>query len=221
MALFCCATAADRSRDRGARRSRASARSRSRSCRAASMRSSARPTTSWCSSCSCRPTSGCSTAPASTSSSSCKDGERRSYSMANAPHTDEGPIELHIRHMPGGKFTDHVFGAMKEHDILRFEGPLGTLLPARGFRQADRAARLGHRLRADQGDRRARVLQECSERPMTLYWGAPPQAGPVPARAVPRSWARDACRTSATCRCCRSRRRATTGPAAPASSTAR
>ncbi|MFP3656562.1 FAD-binding oxidoreductase, partial [Burkholderia sp. SIMBA_052] len=47
------------------------------------------------------------------------------YSMASAPHT-EGPIELHIRHMPGGAFTDHVFNAMKERDILRFEAPLGT-----------------------------------------------------------------------------------------------
>ena len=54
-----------------------------------------------------------------------KDGKRRSYSMASPPH-HEGPIELHIRHMPGGTFTDHVFGAMKERDILRFEGPLGT-----------------------------------------------------------------------------------------------
>jgi CDP-4-dehydro-6-deoxyglucose reductase len=28
--------------------------------------------------------------------------------------------------MPGGKFTDHVFGAMKEKDILRMEGPFGS-----------------------------------------------------------------------------------------------
>jgi CDP-4-dehydro-6-deoxyglucose reductase len=58
-----------------------------------------------------------------------KDGTRRSYSIATPPHA-EGPLELHIRHMPGGVFTDHVFGAgatqMKERDILRFEAPLGT-----------------------------------------------------------------------------------------------
>jgi CDP-4-dehydro-6-deoxyglucose reductase len=35
-----------------------------------------------------------------------KDGKRRSYSMASPPH-HEGPLELHIRHMPGGTFTDH------------------------------------------------------------------------------------------------------------------
>ena len=57
-----------------------------------------------------------------------RDGARRSYSMANAPHTqvDKPGIELHVRHMPGGKFTDHVFGAMKEKEILRMEGPFGS-----------------------------------------------------------------------------------------------
>ena len=57
-----------------------------------------------------------------------RDGSRRSYSMANAPHTqiDKPGIELHLRHLPGGKFTDHVFGAMKEKDILRMEGPFGS-----------------------------------------------------------------------------------------------
>ena len=65
-----------------------------------------------------------------------RDGARRSYSMANAPHARAGKpdatppvgatMELHIRHMPGGKFTDHVFGALKEKEILRIEGPYGS-----------------------------------------------------------------------------------------------
>ena len=57
-----------------------------------------------------------------------KDGVRRAYSMANAPHTQETApgVELHIRHMPGGRFTDHVFGALKEKEILRIEGPFGS-----------------------------------------------------------------------------------------------
>ena len=54
-----------------------------------------------------------------------RDGSRRSFSMANAPH-DDALIELHVRHVPGGQFTDHVFSEMKERDILRFEGPHGT-----------------------------------------------------------------------------------------------
>lgn len=54
-----------------------------------------------------------------------KDGKRRSYSMGNAPHNDEF-IELHVRNMAKGAFTEFVFSRMKEKDILRFEGPLGT-----------------------------------------------------------------------------------------------
>ena len=55
-----------------------------------------------------------------------KDGVRRSYSMANAPHTAREGLELHVRHMPGGVFTDALFGGMKEKDILRLEGPFGS-----------------------------------------------------------------------------------------------
>ena len=45
-----------------------------------------------------------------------KDGKRRSFSMANAPH-DDALIELHIRHLPGGLFTDRVFGVQLDaHD---------------------------------------------------------------------------------------------------------
>ena len=58
-----------------------------------------------------------------------RSGDRRSYSMANAPHTvgsEQKLIELHVRHMPGGQFTDHVFNAMKEKEILRIEGPFGS-----------------------------------------------------------------------------------------------
>jgi len=57
-----------------------------------------------------------------------RDGARRAYSIATAPeHLGSPPlIELHLRQMAGGKFTDHVFGAMKEKDILRLEGPFGS-----------------------------------------------------------------------------------------------
>lgn len=57
-----------------------------------------------------------------------RDGDRRAYSIANAPHTqaDNPSAELHIRHMQGGKFTSHVFSAMKEREIMRVEGPYGS-----------------------------------------------------------------------------------------------
>lgn len=53
------------------------------------------------------------------------DGGRRAFSIANAPHDDEF-IELHVRFVPGGSFTSHVFADMKEKEILRIEGPLGN-----------------------------------------------------------------------------------------------
>jgi CDP-4-dehydro-6-deoxyglucose reductase len=101
-----------------------------------------------------------------------RDGDRRSYSMANAPHlqaTQPG-LELHLRHMPGGKFTDHVFGAMKEKDILRIEGPYGSfflredsdkpiVFLASGTGFAPIKAVIEH------------MLHKGIARPATLYWG--------------------------------------------------
>jgi CDP-4-dehydro-6-deoxyglucose reductase, E3 len=54
-----------------------------------------------------------------------KNGKRRSFSLANAPHDDE-LLQLHVRNYRGGTFAEHVFTQMKERDILRFEGPFGT-----------------------------------------------------------------------------------------------
>lgn len=54
-----------------------------------------------------------------------KDGKSRSYSLATAPH-DDALLELHIRHVPGGLFTDPLFSSVKERDILRLKGPLGS-----------------------------------------------------------------------------------------------
>ncbi len=53
-----------------------------------------------------------------------RDGRRRSFSMATAPH-DDALLELHIRHLAGGAFTDPLFATGKAKDIWRFEGPFG------------------------------------------------------------------------------------------------
>ena len=58
-----------------------------------------------------------------------KDGQRRSFSIANLPRqADEEGLELHIRHVPGGHFTPLVFNALRARDLLRLEGPFGTYL---------------------------------------------------------------------------------------------
>lgn len=54
-----------------------------------------------------------------------KDGKRRAFSLANAPHDDE-VLELHLRLIPGGQFTEYVFNEMQEKTILRMEGPMGS-----------------------------------------------------------------------------------------------
>lgn len=54
-----------------------------------------------------------------------KDGKRRAFSIANAPH-DDTLIELHLRLIAGGQFTQYVFDEMPEKAILRIEAPMGT-----------------------------------------------------------------------------------------------
>jgi len=102
-----------------------------------------------------------------------RDGARRSYSMANAPHQLGTPpsIELHIRHMPGGKFTDQVFGAMKEKDILRMEGPFGS------FFLREESTKPMVLLASGTGLAPIKALIErleelASAREAVLYWGA-------------------------------------------------
>jgi len=115
-----------------------------------------------------------------------RDGARRSYSMANAPSQGPG-VDLHIRHMPGGRFTDLVFGSMKEKDILRIEGPMGSfflreesskpmVFLASGTGFAPLKALLEH-------------MQHCGiNRPVTLYWG-----GRRPADLYMDDWVRAQC----------------------------
>jgi CDP-4-dehydro-6-deoxyglucose reductase len=99
-------------------------------------------------------------------------GARRSYSMANAPHTqgDKPAIELHVRHLPGGLFTDHVFGAMKEKEILRIEGPFGSFFLRE---DSDKPMVL---LASGTGFAPIKAIVEHlewkrSQRPALLYWG--------------------------------------------------
>ena len=99
-----------------------------------------------------------------------KDGTRRSFSMANAPHDDEF-IQLHVRHVPGGTFTDHVFKTMKERDILRFEGPFGTFFLREESDKPIVFVASGTGFAPIKAIIDA-ALRKGSSRPMTLYWGA-------------------------------------------------
>ena len=99
-----------------------------------------------------------------------KDGKRRAFSIANAPHDDEF-LTLHIRHVDGGAFTGHVFNTMKEKEILRFQGPLGT------FFLRDESTKPMILLGGGTGFAPLKSLIEHSvysgmKRPIHLYWGS-------------------------------------------------
>ncbi|NOL51683.1 CDP-6-deoxy-delta-3,4-glucoseen reductase [Pelistega suis] len=101
-----------------------------------------------------------------------KDGSRRAYSLATRP-VEGAPIELHIRHMPGGLFTDHVFGAttaMKVREILRLEGPLGSFFLRK---ESDKPMVF---LASGTGFAPLKAIMEevialDIQRPISLYWG--------------------------------------------------
>ncbi len=99
-----------------------------------------------------------------------KDGRRRGFSIANSPGADEF-LELHIRHVPGGLFSGHVFNAMQERALLRFEGPLGT------FFLRDDSDKPVILMAAGTGFAPIKAIVEQSmtagtKRPLYLYWGA-------------------------------------------------
>jgi CDP-4-dehydro-6-deoxyglucose reductase len=116
-----------------------------------------------------------------------RGGMRRSLSMANSPE-DDAVLELHLRNY-GGPFSDYVFNKMKEKEILRFEGPLGTfflrdqsakpiVFVASGTGFAPIKAMIQH------------ALQKGITRPMTLYWGGRRRSD-LYLNDLPESWARD------------------------------
>lgn len=117
-----------------------------------------------------------------------RDGRRRSYSMANAPHNEEF-LEFHIRYVPGGAFTEQIFHQLKEKAVLRIEGPLGSfylreesdrplIFVAGGTGFAPIKAMLEH------------VFAEGIQRPTALYWGVRALRD-LYMDPLPRQWAQD------------------------------
>lgn len=95
---------------------------------------------------------------------------RRSFSIASVPGRDE-LIELHIRKVTSGEFTQQLFDGMKEKTLLRIEGPLGQFWFRR---ESPRPALLigGGTGYAPLRSMLRDLLEVGDRRPMHLYWGA-------------------------------------------------
>lgn len=98
-----------------------------------------------------------------------KDGRRRSFSLANAPEED-ALLELHVRYVPGGFFTEHVFNTMKVKDILRINGPLGSFFLRESTKPAIFVA--GGTGFAPIKSILSHAFHHRLDRQMVLYWGA-------------------------------------------------
>ncbi|BAK78233.1 oxidoreductase FAD/NAD(P)-binding domain protein [Pseudogulbenkiania sp. NH8B] len=99
-----------------------------------------------------------------------KDGKKRSFSIANAPH-DDAFLELHIRHQPGGSFSEYVFTQMKEREIMRFKGPLGTFFLREDSDKPIVFVASGTGFAPIKGIVE-HALHSGITRPMVFYWGA-------------------------------------------------
>jgi CDP-4-dehydro-6-deoxyglucose reductase len=115
-----------------------------------------------------------------------KDGKRRAFSIANAPH-DDGFLQLHLRKVSGGEFTGHVFRDMKEKEILRLQGPYGS------FFLREESPKPVILLAGSTGFAPIKAIIEHAihkrlTRPMEFYWGARNRAG-LYLPQLPAEWA--------------------------------
>lgn len=115
-------------------------------------------------------------------------GKRRAFSIANAPE-DAARIELHIRRVAGGGFTAHVFDTMREGDVLRVEGPLGTFVPREDSERAMLFVGGGTGIAPIKAIVE-HFLHLGTARPIHVYWGVRSEADlylpKLPARLVER-----------------------------------
>ncbi|MDB6086880.1 MAG: CDP-6-deoxy-delta-3,4-glucoseen reductase [Gammaproteobacteria bacterium] len=96
-------------------------------------------------------------------------GRRRSFSIASPPH-DSGLLELHIRRVAGGEFTERLFAEDARKTLLSIEGPLGRFV----YRSDSSAPMLlvgGGTGLAPLKSILRHVVENGSKRQIYLYWG--------------------------------------------------
>jgi CDP-4-dehydro-6-deoxyglucose reductase len=117
-----------------------------------------------------------------------RDGRKRAFSIANPPHDDE-LIELHVRHVAGGEFTDRVFRAMEEKEILRIQAPLGQFVLRESSQRPIIFMAGGTGLAPVKG-MLEHAFHTGVRRPMELYWGVRSRRD-LYLPALPERWARE------------------------------
>ena len=95
-------------------------------------------------------------------------GRRRSFSIASPPH-DSRLLELHVRRVAGGEFSESLFAADQRSALLTIEGPLGQfryragaspmMLVGGGTGLAPLLSILRH------------VIENGIQRDLTIHWG--------------------------------------------------
>ena len=113
---------------------------------------------------------------------------RRSFSLSTSPLSDE-LLQLHVRHVPGGFFTGHVFTKMQEKDLIRFQGPFGMFFLRE---ESDRPAIL---VAGGTGFAPIKSILEYAfakgiTRPLHLYWGVRAKRD-LYLSDLPAAWARE------------------------------
>jgi NAD(P)H-flavin reductase/ferredoxin len=102
------------------------------------------------------------------------DGSRRSYSMANPPHESD-TLQLHIRHVAGGAFTQLV-PALQQGDLLQVELPFGNF-ELQEESSAPMLCVVGGTGFAPVKSLLDDMLKKGVRRPVTLVWGGRNRAG--------------------------------------------
>lgn len=93
----------------------------------------------------------------------------RDFSIANLSGPG-GEVEMHIRHVPGGRFTSWIAQGIKPGDVVTLEGPLGTFFHRRKSRRPLLLVAGGTGFSPIKGVVLS-ALEQGGSVPIRLYWG--------------------------------------------------
>ncbi|MGE0775073.1 MAG: FAD-binding oxidoreductase, partial [Sphingomonadaceae bacterium] len=114
-------------------------------------------------------------------------GDSRNYSIANPPHLND-IVELHVRRVPGGQFSDRVLNSLKRGSLLDIELPFGLFTWAENVSRPAILLATGTGFAPLKSMIRELIHQRIS-RPVHLFWGGEQEAD-IYDRALVEGWAK-------------------------------